>query len=231
MLHSFHIAEVPFTVGAGALIRPPTAPGLRYAEMLAYMLLGSPIGSARRLQLSRLAMFAEWEDAGALERFLGEHSLGQRLSNGWHVRMTFLRRFGSIAALAHLPVTAGEWDEDEPAVAVTIARMKFTQVPRFLRWGRPVERLVRDHPGQVFAMAAQRPPNTISTFSIWRSIRDMTDMVQGRRDVPDAAVHRLAMGEQARKDFHHESTFMRFRPISEHGAWEGRTKLLPQASR
>jgi hypothetical protein len=227
VLYSFHLAEVPFKVGASALLRPPTAPGLGYAEMLAFMLLGSPMISPRRLQLGKLAMFAEWEDQGALERFLAEHPFGQRLSAGWHVRMQFLRRFGSIVALAHLPVKAGDWNDNEPVVAVTIARMKLFQVPRFLRWGRPVERLVRDHPGQVFAMAAQRPPNTISTFSIWRSIADMTDMVYGRQDVPDAAVHRLAMAEQARKDFHHESTFMRFRPLSEHGTWQSRSRLLP----
>jgi hypothetical protein len=35
------------------------------------------------------------------------------------------------------------------------------------------------------------------------------------------------MAEQRRKDFHHESTFMRFRPLSEHGVWQGR-QLLPQ---
>ncbi len=124
-----------------------------------------------------------------------------------------------VKGLDHLPVTGGEWSDDEPVVAVTIARMRFTEVPRFLKWGKPVEHFVKDHPGQVFSMAAQRPPNTISTFSIWRSIAAMTSMVQG-------GVHRDAMAEQRRRDFHYESTFMRFRPLSEHGAWEGR-QLLP----
>ncbi|CAN5678099.1 hypothetical protein BH09PLA1_BH09PLA1_24160 [soil metagenome] len=228
MLYSFHLAEIPLKVGLNALLRPPTAPRLRHAEMLAFMLLGSPIISTRRLQLGKVAMFAEWEDEGALESFLAEHALGVRLATGWHVRMQFLRRYGSIAALSHLPVKAADWDVREPVVAVTIARMKLFQVPRFLRWGRPVERLVRDHPGQVFSMAAQRPPRTISTFSIWKSITDMTDMVHGRQEVPHTTVHRLAMAEQRRKDFHHESTFMRFRPLSEHGTWQGRPRLLPQ---
>ncbi len=30
------------------------------------------------------------------------------------------------------------WDLDEPIVAVTLARMKLREVPRFLRWGRPL---------------------------------------------------------------------------------------------
>jgi hypothetical protein len=33
------------------------------------------------------------------------------------------------------------------------------------------------------------------------------------------------MVEQRRKDFHHESAFMRFRPLSEHGTWQGRRML------
>src|SRR5262249_18059465 len=111
-------------------------------------------------------------------------------------------------------------------VAFTLARMKLFELPRFLRWGRPVERLIAGHPAAVFSTGAQRPPNTISTFSIWRTVREMTEMVHGRSDVPNAHVHQVAMAEQRRRDFHYESPFMRFRPLSEHGAWQGR-QFLP----
>src|SRR5688500_18421388 len=120
MLYSFHLADAPFTVGAQALIRRPTAPGLRHAETLVYMQLGAPIVSPRRLQLGKLAMFAEWENETPLERFLAEHPLGKRFAAGWHVRMEYLRRFGTIAALSHLPVKAGDWAAEEPVIAVTI---------------------------------------------------------------------------------------------------------------
>ena len=101
--------------------------------------------------------------------------------------------------------------------------------PRFLKWGRPFERLIASHPGSLFSTGAQRPPHTISTFSIWRSVREMTDMVHGRGERADAHVHQVAMAEQRRRDFHHESTFMRFRPLSEHGRWQGRRLLPPGA--
>ena len=174
-------------------------------------------------------MFAQWDDEPALDRFLDTHAFGRRAAAGWHVRLQYLRRFGAIAALGPLPERAGAWDPGEPIVAVTIARMKLTEVPRFLRWGRPVERLIASHPAAVFSTGAQRPPNTISTFSIWRTVREMTDMVHGRSDVPNAHTHQVAMAEQRRRDFHHESTFMRFRPLSEHGRWQGR-RLLPGAA-
>ena len=228
MLHSFHLAELAPLTTARALARPPkpgSMPGLCHVECLAMMRLGSPSLSPERMQLRRLAVFAAWADDAALDRFLTDHQLGQELARGWHVRLEFLRRYGEIAALAPLPKQAGRWDPDEPIVAVTLARLKLPELPRFLRWGQPVERLVAGHPAAVFSTAALRPPRTFSTFSIWRTVREMTEMVHGRSDVPEADTHAVAMVEQRRKDFHHESAFMRFRPLSEHGTWQGRRML------
>src|SRR5690606_18912426 len=122
-----------------------------------------------------------------------------------------------IAAFPDLPVRAGAWDPDEPVVAVTLARMKIPELPRFLHHGRPVERLVRDHPGVSLAVAALRPPRTVSIFSVWHSTRQMVEMVHGRSDVEAPARHSAAMRERERRDFHHEFATYRFRPISEHG--------------
>jgi hypothetical protein len=232
-MHSFHLADLPARISAGTLMRPPngtTVEGLQHAECLVLMRFGAPIVSAARLQLRRFAMFAQWDDARALDCFLEIHPVGRRLATGWHVRLQYLRRYGTVAALGDLPEKAGDWDLDEPIVAFTLARMKLRELPRFLRWGRPVERLIASHPAAVFSTGAQRPPNTISTFSIWRTVREMTEMVHGRGAMPNAHVHQIAMAEQRRRDFHHESTFMRFRPLSEHGAWQGR-QLLPNSLR
>ncbi|MGY6501101.1 MAG: hypothetical protein ACXIVQ_09465 [Acidimicrobiales bacterium] len=229
MIHSYHLAELPGHTNAGILVRPPTAAsveGLQHADCLALMRFGAPIVSPSRLQLRRFAMFAQWDDEASLDRFLGNHPLGRRLAEGWHVRLQYLRRFGSLAGMGDLPVTAGEWDNEEPIVAITVARIKFPQLARFLKWGRPVERLITDHPAAVFSTGAFRPPRTVSTFSIWRTVREMADMVHGRSDVPHAEVHDVAMAEQRRKDFHHESAFMRFRPLAVHGTWHG-SRLVP----
>lgn len=194
---------------------------------MALMRLGAPVLSPSRLQLRRMAMFAYWDDEAAIDKFLAGDDLGQRLAGGWHVRMTFLRRWGSLAALPDLPRRDGDWSRDEPVVAVTVARMKFPQLPRFIHWGRPVERLVRDDPHTTIAHAAIHPPRTVSTFSIWNSVEAMEAMVRGRSPVADPERHATAMEERTRKDFHHEFTTLRFRPRSEHGTWLGRTNLLP----
>lgn len=197
------------------------------------MTLGASTLSPERAQLRNFVMFAAWETEDALNGFLRETQLGRKLADGWHVRLSFLRRWGHVSALDAMPsntagVSAVPHDAESPVVAVTLARLQFLQVPRFIRWGRPVETLVRDHPGKTFALAAMRLPNTVSTFSVWRSAKDMTDMVHGHSAVAEPTRHRDAMVERRRKDFHYEFTTLRFRALSEHGKWDGRSGIVPR---
>jgi len=231
---SFHLAQSTAVATASAMFHPPTRAevrGLQHAECMAVMALGSPILSAARMQVGQLAVFASWESEDALDRFLLDTELGRRLALGWHVRLDFLRRWGHVSELDDLPASAGEVEPSAPVIAVTLARLKLAQVPRFIRWGKPVEELVRDHPGTTLALAAMRPPRTVSTFSVWRSLSEMTDMVRGRGSVPGAERHASAMLERNRKDFHHEFTTLRFRPLSEHGAWQGSGNIVPGLAR
>ncbi|MFO0633050.1 MAG: hypothetical protein U0168_09395 [Nannocystaceae bacterium] len=216
---------------AMALARPPTAarvPGLRHAECMVPMRLGASILSPWRWQLRRLAMFAAWQDEAAIDAFLQRTALGRVLARGWHVRLRFLRRWGRVAAFDGLPASDGETDPDAPVVAVTVARLRLLQVPRFIHWGKPVERQVRDHPGTTLALAAFRPLRTISTFTIWHSARAMTDMVHGRDATANAQRHADAMVERRRKDFHVEFTTLRFACVGEYGQWEGRSAIVPR---
>ncbi|WP_231635139.1 hypothetical protein [Luteipulveratus halotolerans] len=184
-IHSFHLAEVPPGVAARALLRHRTAPpiaGLTHIEHLSLMRLGAPAVSLERLQLRRMAVFAQWESEQGLEAHLGSDPLGRHLARGWHVRLELVRRWGAVTGLHRLPLNASTMDPAEPVVAVTLAHLKLSQLGRFFTWGRPVERLVRDHPGQTLAVAAVRPPRTFSTFSVWRSGTAMRDMVEGHGD-------------------------------------------------
>ena len=230
-IFSFHLAETTPLTTAGAMCRPPTSSsvvGLRHAECMAAMTLGSPILSPARMQLRNLALFASWENEAALDAFLTETKLGRNLSGGWHVRLKFLRQWGRFLELGELPANVDDADPTEPVVAVTLARLKLPQLARFIRWGKPVEELVRDHPGATLALAAIRPPRTFSTFTIWRSQREMTDMVHGKGSLLGADRHAAAMIERNRKDFHFQFTTLRFRAISEHGEWAGRSNIVPK---
>jgi len=228
MIFTFGIAKSSVSRTLATLVSPPTkesVPGLVHAECMASMRLGSAIFSPERMQLRTLTMFAAWENEQAIEDFLSKTSLGRVFTTGWHLRMSFLRRWGSVSEFADLPEVAEVGDPVAPVAAYTLARLKIPEVPRFLRWGRPVEELVRDHPETTLALASIRFPRSISTFSIWNSQQAMTDMVQGHGNVDRPERHAAAMRERDRRDFHREFTTLRFRPLSEHGAWEGRSDL------
>ncbi len=191
------------------------------------MTLGRPVALPARYHPRQLALFANWDSEAAIDDFLATSKLGAELSSGWHVRMEFMRRWGFISELAGLPEVAIDHDEQCPVVAVTLARLKLSQALRFIRWGKPVEEQVRDNPAITLALAAMRPMGTLSTFSIWNTQKAMTDMVNGRSSGPFANRHAEAMQERNRRDFHHEFTTLRFRPISEHGIWQGNPRHLP----
>jgi hypothetical protein len=224
------LAKTPALLTLSSLYGPPrssTVSGLIHAECLTPMKLGSPIWSPARMQLHKIVMFAAWESEDAVDEYLSTSKLGQSIKAGWHIRMTFLRRWGSVRELASLPESTGESDPKAPVAAFTLARMRLPEVPRFVHWGRPVETLVRDNPEATFSLAAIRHPRTIATFSIWNSQQAMVDMVRGHSAVAQPSRHIEAMRERERRDFHHEFTTLRFRPIAEHGSWEGRSTLLP----
>lgn len=230
-IFSFHLVETTAATTAKAFFHPPATgqvTGLRHAECMAGMKLGAPILSPARLQLRNLAMFAAWDCPESLDGFLAETTLGRTLSEGWHVRLELVRRWGRFEEFDDFPSTDEAIDPDRPVVAVTLARLKLPEVFRFVRWGRPVEEQVRDHPGVTLALAAMRPLRTFSTFSVWRSLREMSAMVHGNHAPVGAGRHAEAMRERDRKDFHREFTTLRFRAISEHGMWLGRTKMIPE---
>lgn len=227
---TFHLAKSKFGTTVMALCRPPNGqqvPGLNYAECMTRMTLGAPILSPARMQHRHLTMFAAWDSEAAIDGFLANTSLGRTLATGWHVRMALQRRWGHLSEFDEFAEVVEDQDPAAPVVAVTLARMKLLQVPRFIRWGWPVEQLVRDHPSTTLAIAAIRLPRTVSTFSVWTSQREMIEMVRGHSLVPRPERHADAMAERERKDFHSEFTTLRFKPIAEYGVWDGRTNIVP----
>jgi hypothetical protein len=227
-IFTYHLFQLPLVQ---ALIRTfcplkiKNANGLIHSEIMSVMELGAPILSVSRFFSKTFVFFAQWETEEHFNVFLQSHRMGEYLAKGWIVKLRLIRKWGHLSGfdLRHC-----EEDTDSDAslvLAVTLAKMKPAEIPRFLRWGRPVEQLVRDHPGCSFSLASIRYPNLISTFSIWQNKREMIEMVRGHSDVAQPSRHIDAMKERNRKDFHFEFTTLRFRPIAEIGTWNNASML------
>lgn len=229
-IFTYHLVKTSYFSAFKIIFFPPNSkniPGLIHAEYMTAMTLGSAVFSPKRMLIREVAIVAQWENESALDEFLMNSKLGKTLAKGWHIRLTFMRQWGKISNF-EIPNSPIEIESaDNPVVAITIARMKLLEIPRFIHWGRPVEKLVRDHPGTTLSLASIRFPNIVSTFSIWKSQKEMTDMVHGHSTVPLPKRHLNAMKERDRKDFHFEFTTLRFMPISEFGEWNGQTNFIP----
>lgn len=224
-ISSFHLVKIPLYVAIKGLlfnVINKKTKGLIYSEYMTTMTLGAPIVSPKRFLIREVAVFAQWESEKDLENFLEKDTFGKRLNKGWHVRLGFMRDWGKIKGFKIPKVKETLEDSNLAVVAVTIARMKPFAVPRFLHWGRPVEKLVRDHSGTLLSLAGFKFPNTISTFTIWKNVQEMEKMIHGHSKMPKPKRHSDAMKERERKNFHFEFTTLRFKPISEFGIWKGK---------
>jgi len=229
-LFTYHLIRLPFLPSVKNVlfsINESKIKGLIHAETMSAMELGSSIFAPSRLFSKTIVVFAQWKNESALNDFLQTNTFGKQLLKSWYLKLKFVRQWGSVS---HYEIPKSKIEiinEDQSVVAVTLARMKYTEIPRFLRWGKPVEKLVRDHSGTTLSLASIRYPNLISTFSIWKSQKAMTEMVHGHSKMPQPKRHLDAMKERSRKDFHFEFTTLRFIPISEHGIWNGKSNYLP----
>lgn len=218
-IFSFHLMKLPVLDVPRFLLSPmhkKNITGLKHSESFFTMNLGELILSAPRYNFTTFAFLAWWQDEVFLDEFL-QSSHG--FSAGWHIRMKLYRRWGEISELKNATVDPNLASPDKRVVAVTLARLNILQTARFIKWGKPVESQIRDHKGQTMALAAFRPFNTFSTFSIWKNESEMINMVSGRNKLYDGESHKLAMQERTRKDFHYEFSTMRFAPFKEVGHW------------
>lgn len=226
---SYHLVKLSLISALRTIlfpIQPKNVSGLVYAETMSAMVLGSSIFSKSRFFNREIVVFAQWDNENYLNEFLESNSIGKQIAKGWHIRLEFLRQWGRISGF-QIPDSEITIDDEKPVVAVTIARMKYSQIPRFLRWGRPVEKQVRDDKETTLSLASIRYPNIISTFSIWKTQKAMNNMVRGHSKVPKPERHINAMKERDRKDFHFEFTTLRFRPFAEFGEWNHKQNFIP----
>jgi hypothetical protein len=222
VIASFHIADVGKLVGLRLLrlrLSRRDVPGLRYGVST----VSAPLSERLlpRPDPGRVALIAAWDDDDALDRFLAAHPLAQALAGGWRTRLQATHIFGAWAPLDGLVGEQSPMAADEPAAALTIGRLRFSQAPRFLKAGAAAERLAARDRSMLRGTGLARPPGLVATFSLWQSTGAMRAYAGG----PTGSEHRDAVKAHAERPFHHASAFIRFRPYGAEGEWDGENPL------
>jgi hypothetical protein len=222
MIASLQLADVgrrAATVALRTRLSPASVPGLRYAETMIASSLGGSL--LPRPEPGRVGLFAAWDDEAALDRFLTDHPLAKRMSDGWHVRLEPLRVVGSWSRLPGLPSEECPIGGGDPVAVLTLGKLRLRRALPFLRASAAAERQAVDDGALLAATGLARPPRLVATFSLWRTTAQMRAYVQGAVDQG----HVGAIHAHAARPFHHESAFLRFRPYDARGTWDGRDPL------
>jgi hypothetical protein len=222
------LADVGLLTPRG-LRRPPSpanTPGLRYAELMVRAPLGG--GFLPRPSFGQAGLLTAWDDDDALDRFLADDPLAQRFAGGWSVRLLALHISGHWPPLADLAPDAPDDDghDGTPVAVLTIGHLKLSQARRFLRANVTASNAAVAHPGLLAGTGLARPPHIVSTFSLWRSGREMRDYAHNA----SAPAHLDAATAQHARPFHSASAFIRFHPYAARGQWDGREPLAELAA-
>jgi hypothetical protein len=219
---SVHLADVGPLRAQRLLFRGPKVeqvPGMTSSGPA----LTAPLGERLpRPNLGRIGLIAAWESEGAVDAFLDSHPVGRQLADGWHVRLQPLRCFGSWSAMPGLPTKELPVDDEEPVVVLTLGRLRLLRARPFLASATPAEHDAVANSAMIASTGFARPalPRLVSTFSIWRTAAAMRAYAFDR-----AGSHQAAVRADRARSFHHESAFIRFRPLASRGVWDGRDPL------
>jgi hypothetical protein len=207
MVATVHLADLGPAGAARAGMRRPAldgVAGLRWADTA----LLAPLAFKGLPPVRRGGLFAFWDDEESVDRFVEDHPVGERFAGGFHARLRPLRAHGSWPGLPLDVPTSRAVPHDGPVVVLTLGRLRMSQTLRFLRTSRPAEQSAVADPRMIWGTAALRLP-FVATISIWESSQASAGYAYGKQ----RPQHHDAIEAQERKDFHHQSAFIRFAPI------------------
>ena len=215
MIATVDIADLGVGGTVRSLLRrpkPANVRGLRWADAVVL----AQLASKRPPALRRAGLLAFWDDDDAAQEFRASDPIGRRFAEGFHATLRPLRAFGSWPGLPPDLTDARSVPHEGPVMVLTLGQLRPTQIVRFLRTSRPAERSAKESSGMLWGTASARPP-FLATISIWKDSAASMTYAFGRQ----RPQHSAAIAEQARKDFHRQSAFIRFAPVRIEGSVAG----------
>jgi hypothetical protein len=227
MIASVHVADIGIRRSLPAVLRRPpdhsTVRGLRQAQIGVCGELGK--GLKAPPQLGRVMLIGFWDDADAIDAFEATHPLGALLGDGFRVRGEPLRAHGSWPGLPEDVPTGRRTDYAGQSLVLTLGRLRAKRARAFFKASAGAEASLLQAPGVIWATALARPP-FVSTCSLWESTKALSTYAYGNAEPGHPnAIH----ADDSSGGFHHQSAFIRFRPVEPRGHLEGRNPLAAMA--
>ena len=201
-------------LAARARPRPATTPGLRYARTLDVLRL-RPSGNGLP-DFRRTLFISFWDSDEAATDW--EHGSPFAARLGYLAHLEPINQYGVHPAVGQVAPRPGTPVEGPVAVITHGTMGQLANLPRFMRYGAPATAAVLSSPALLAGVSCMSAPRTFATFSLWTDTAGMRTAIEGRGDHTG---HRLALKERNRRPFLSEDTFVRFRPLSSRGTWDG----------
>ncbi len=227
MIASVPVADVGVQWSLPTVLRRPpdrsTVPGLRQAQIGVCGEIGKGIKAPP--QLGRVTFIGFWDDKEAIDAFESTHRLGDLLRDGFSVRAEPLRAHGSWPGLLDDVPAGRHTDYAGQSLVLTLGRLRARRAPAFCKASAGAKASLLKTPGVIWVAALSRPP-FVCTCSLWESTKALSTYAYGNTEPghPNAI-----LADDSPGGFHHQSAFIRFRPIAVRGHLDGRNPLAGTA--